>query len=174
MLNAHNALCSFPDKGVSTTSAIGFRISPNFSSSISRTDRFSFVLLTKSGNYYLRTTWPIKIHAKWHRQSSQTSASLISIDRTSVLDLIFIILFPFSLKCSSQVMSATSRWTILFLTNSEYGEANVIIAVSHELLRRGNCDVHIASYSILSKRIADLENGAFGAIPKETTIKVRL
>jgi hypothetical protein len=66
-------------------------------------------------------------------------------------------------------MSSTPRRTILFLTNSEYGEANVIIAVSHELLTRGNCDIHIASYSILSKRIADLENGAFGAIPKETT-----
>jgi hypothetical protein len=77
--------------------------------------------------------------------------------------------FYFILKCSLKVMSSTPRITILFLTNSEYGEANVIIAVSYELLRRGNCDVHIASYSVLSKRIADLENGAFGAIPKETT-----
>ena len=66
-------------------------------------------------------------------------------------------------------MSSIPRRTILFLTNSEYGEANVIIAVSHELLKRGNCDVHIASYAALSKRITDLRDGAFGAVPKETT-----
>jgi len=66
-------------------------------------------------------------------------------------------------------MSITPRRQILFLTNSEYGEAQVVIAVSHELLRRGNCDVHIASYSPLSERVKELNDGAFGAFPKESS-----
>jgi hypothetical protein len=66
-------------------------------------------------------------------------------------------------------MSITPRKKILFLTNSQYGEAQVVIAVSHELLRRGNCDVHIASNSPLSKGVKELDDGAFGAFPKESS-----
>jgi UDP:flavonoid glycosyltransferase YjiC (YdhE family) len=66
-------------------------------------------------------------------------------------------------------MSTTPRKKILFLTNSQYGEAQVVIAVSHELLRRGHCDVHIASHSALSGRVKELDDGAFGASPKESS-----
>ena len=37
------------------------------------------------------------------------------------------------------------RQNILLLTNSEYGQSNVIVAVAYELLLQGEFDVHIAS-----------------------------
>lgn len=62
-----------------------------------------------------------------------------------------------------------NKTTILFLTNSEYGEANVILAAAYELLLHDNCDVHIASYSMLEKRVRDMNNGAFGEVPNPAT-----
>ena len=48
------------------------------------------------------------------------------------------------------------RKKILFLTSSEFGQANVILAVAYELLLRQECDIHIASFAPLQKRIEDL------------------
>jgi hypothetical protein len=48
------------------------------------------------------------------------------------------------------------RKRILFLTSSEYGQANVILAVAHELLLRQEHDIHIASYPSLQGRVKDL------------------
>ena len=45
---------------------------------------------------------------------------------------------------------------ILFLTSSEYGQANVILAVAYELLLLQQYEVHIASFSPLAKRIPDI------------------
>jgi len=45
---------------------------------------------------------------------------------------------------------------ILFLTSSEYGQANVILAVAYELLLRQEYDIHIASFAPLEIRIEDL------------------
>ncbi len=48
------------------------------------------------------------------------------------------------------------RRNILLLTNSEYGQANVMLAVVHELLLQREFDIHIASYPTLGRRINDL------------------
>ncbi|KAK7047221.1 hypothetical protein VNI00_006887 [Paramarasmius palmivorus] len=45
---------------------------------------------------------------------------------------------------------------VLFITNSEYGQANVVLAVAYELAQRPNVKVHIASFSPLRKRVAKL------------------
>lgn len=49
-----------------------------------------------------------------------------------------------------------SRKSILFFTNSEHGQANVVLAVAYEFLLRGEFDVHIASYPALAPRIEHL------------------
>lgn len=56
---------------------------------------------------------------------------------------------------------------ILFLTSSEYGQANVILAVAYELLLRREYEIHIASFAPLSGRIKDLNELAktCGSIP---------
>ncbi|TVY20796.1 Glycosyltransferase sdnJ [Lachnellula arida] len=45
---------------------------------------------------------------------------------------------------------------ILFLTSSEYGQANVILAVAYELLLRREYQVHLASFAVLEDRIREL------------------
>lgn len=51
---------------------------------------------------------------------------------------------------------------ILFLANSEHGQTNIILALSHELLLRNNIDIHIASFPALERRVNKLlhDNGA--------------
>jgi hypothetical protein len=49
-----------------------------------------------------------------------------------------------------------SRKKVLLFTNSEYGQANVILAVAYELLLLGEYEVHIASFKSLRSRINDL------------------
>jgi hypothetical protein len=50
---------------------------------------------------------------------------------------------------------ALPRKRILFTTNSEYGQANVLLAVIYELVHRG-CDVHVASFTPLRSRVDEL------------------
>jgi hypothetical protein len=45
---------------------------------------------------------------------------------------------------------------VLFMTNSEYGQANVILAVAYEFLLRQRYDIHIASFAPLKGRIPAL------------------
>jgi hypothetical protein len=45
---------------------------------------------------------------------------------------------------------------ILFLSSSEYGQANIILAVAYELLLRREDEAHIASFAPLKGRIKDL------------------
>jgi hypothetical protein len=52
---------------------------------------------------------------------------------------------------------------VLFLTASEYGEANVVLAVAYELLLRQKYEVHIGSFSPLQSRVEELNSLA--AIP---------
>lgn len=49
-----------------------------------------------------------------------------------------------------------SRKPILFFTNSEHGQANVILAVAYEFLLRDEFDIHIASYPALAPRVEHL------------------
>ncbi|EPE25405.1 UDP-Glycosyltransferase/glycogen phosphorylase [Glarea lozoyensis ATCC 20868] len=45
---------------------------------------------------------------------------------------------------------------IMFFTSSEYGQANVILAVAYELLLRRKYDIHIVSFEPLKNRIREL------------------
>jgi hypothetical protein len=45
---------------------------------------------------------------------------------------------------------------LLFLTNSEHGQANTMLAVAHDLVLLG-CEVHIASFSPLASRVKTLQ-----------------
>lgn len=65
-------------------------------------------------------------------------------------------------------MASTKR--ILFLTNSEFGEANVVIATAFELLQFPNSAVHIASYSPLLPRVTELQNGDFGTFSPSSSL----
>ena len=45
-----------------------------------------------------------------------------------------------------------SRTKILLLCNAEHGQANIPLAIAHELLIRGDTDVHLCSFPNLKKR----------------------
>ncbi|GFF59528.1 diacylglycerol O-acyltransferase 2A [Aspergillus udagawae] len=45
---------------------------------------------------------------------------------------------------------------VLFLANSEHGQTNIILAITHELLVRGDVHVHIASFPALESRVNKL------------------
>jgi hypothetical protein len=45
---------------------------------------------------------------------------------------------------------------ILFVTNSESGQANTILAMAHEAATRPHVDVHIASFPVLERRVKKL------------------
>ena len=48
------------------------------------------------------------------------------------------------------------RKNILFLTSSEYGQANVVLAIAHELALKHDLDIHIASFLPLQPRVIEL------------------
>lgn len=50
----------------------------------------------------------------------------------------------------------TKRKKITFFTSSEYGQANVVLAVAYELLLRQEYEVNIASFAPLQKRVQEL------------------
>ncbi|KAF2669953.1 hypothetical protein BT63DRAFT_226380 [Microthyrium microscopicum] len=52
--------------------------------------------------------------------------------------------------------SMSSGQSVLFLTNCEFGQSNVVLAVIYELLRKGEFDVHVASWAALETRVLDL------------------
>lgn len=53
---------------------------------------------------------------------------------------------------------AESNTRVLFLANSEHGQTNIILALAHELLLRGDIDIHIGSFPALKKRVDKLLN----------------
>nr|A0A411KZY6.1 RecName: Full=Glycosyltransferase buaB; AltName: Full=Burnettramic acids biosynthesis cluster protein B [Aspergillus burnettii]QBE85641.1 BuaB [Aspergillus burnettii] len=53
---------------------------------------------------------------------------------------------------------------VLFLTNSEFGQSSVVLAVAQELVRQSACEVHVASFSALKQQVEAL-NVAFHALP---------
>jgi hypothetical protein len=55
---------------------------------------------------------------------------------------------------------------VLLFTNSEFGQANVFLAVAYELLQRGH-EVHIASYDRLAKRVQALNDGQYGKLARK-------
>ena len=50
------------------------------------------------------------------------------------------------------------REVVLFLTNSEHGQTNVMLAVAHELLARDEFDLHVGSFPGLHPRITQLQS----------------
>ena len=61
-----------------------------------------------------------------------------------------------SSKTSGSSVEEVGPKKILFFTSSEYGQANVILAVAYELLLRREYEVHVASFAPLKGRIKDL------------------
>jgi hypothetical protein len=57
-------------------------------------------------------------------------------------------------------MAPDTRTAILFITNSESGQANTILALVAELLSRPDIEVHVASFSTLEKRVAVLRENS--------------
>jgi len=57
-------------------------------------------------------------------------------------------------------MSSRNPKTVLFMTASESGQSNSILALSLELLTHPNVDVHVASLPILRKRAEELSSSA--------------
>lgn len=55
--------------------------------------------------------------------------------------------------------------TILFLTNSELGQASVCLAVAHEFLLRPTYTIHIASFAPLRSSISQLNLRAISFLP---------
>jgi len=54
---------------------------------------------------------------------------------------------------------AQNAWTaIFFITNSENGQANTILALVAELLSRPDAEAHVASPAALEMRVATLRN----------------
>lgn len=50
-----------------------------------------------------------------------------------------------------------NRTNVLFLPPAEFGQANIVLAMTSEFLKRDNIDLHIASFSGLEKRVAQLQ-----------------
>jgi hypothetical protein len=68
-----------------------------------------------------------------------------------------------SLRPRSETSVQTTTHTpkkILFYTSSEYGQANVILAVVHELLLLQKYEIHIVSFGSLKYRIKSLNKVA--------------
>lgn len=63
-----------------------------------------------------------------------------------------------------------NRESLLFFTNSEWGQANVILATIHEFLLRDHYEIHLASYSPLKKRVQDFFNTHAGSYPRPFTL----
>jgi len=57
---------------------------------------------------------------------------------------------------SSYAMVQNARTAILFITNSESGQANIILALVAELPSLPNAEVHVASFAALEKRVSSL------------------
>ena len=55
-------------------------------------------------------------------------------------------------------MAQDTPTAVLFITNSESGQANTILALVAELLSRPNTEVHVASFVALEKRVAALRD----------------
>ncbi|KAI0534908.1 hypothetical protein GGR58DRAFT_33846 [Xylaria digitata] len=48
------------------------------------------------------------------------------------------------------------RKTVLFFTNSDFGQANVVLSTAYELLRQNRLNIHIASWAPLKPRLESL------------------
>ena len=54
--------------------------------------------------------------------------------------------------------ASSGQKRVLFLTASEYGESNVVLAVAYELLLRRNYEIHIGSFSPLAARVKEINS----------------
>jgi hypothetical protein len=63
------------------------------------------------------------------------------------------------------------RKRVLFLTGSEFGQAQVSFAIIHELLGHDDVEVHLASFGELRNRLAELEALASSHYGSEKTVE---
>ncbi|KAH8881786.1 UDP-Glycosyltransferase/glycogen phosphorylase [Thozetella sp. PMI_491] len=66
---------------------------------------------------------------------------------------------------------AEARQRLLFFTNSEWGQAHVLLATIHEFLVRDEYEIHLASYSPLKSRLEELFETHSAAYPRPFTIE---
>lgn len=65
---------------------------------------------------------------------------------------------------------APKRPSLLFFTNPEWGQANVILATIHEFLVIDDYDIHLASNSSLQPRLGELLSIHVGSYPRPLNI----
>lgn len=65
---------------------------------------------------------------------------------------------------------ASKRPSLLFFTNPEWGQANVILATIHEFLIIDEYDIHLASYSSLQPRLVELLSTHASSYPRTLQI----
>lgn len=71
-------------------------------------------------------------------------------------------------------MESSQSKRILLFTNSERGQANVVLATAHSLLQHG-CDVHIASFSPLANRVTtEFPRATFHPLHGESMVEALL
>lgn len=72
--------------------------------------------------------------------------------------------------CIDSIAMSTQRSSLLFFTNPEWGQANVILATLHEFLVIDDYDIHLASYSSLRPRLETLLATHSAAYPRPLEI----
>jgi hypothetical protein len=60
------------------------------------------------------------------------------------------------------------RRAVLFFTNSDFGQANVVLSTAYELLRQNRLDIHIASWAPLKPRLEKLSQQAQDENPSQS------
>ena len=60
-----------------------------------------------------------------------------------------------NLNIDAMGSSTTNRTRIVLLCNAEHGQANIPLAIAHELLIRDNIEVHLCSFPNLRERFDD-------------------
>ncbi|KAI0196451.1 hypothetical protein F4808DRAFT_305281 [Astrocystis sublimbata] len=61
-----------------------------------------------------------------------------------------------------------ARKTLIFFTNSDFGQANVVLSTAYELLRQNKHNIHIASWAPLQPRLEKLSQQAQDENPSES------
>lgn len=66
-----------------------------------------------------------------------------------------------------------NRKSVLFFTNSDFGQVNVVLAIVYELLRQNQLDIHIASWPNLKDRLESLSRTVQDADLSQTTPNIQ-
>ncbi|KAI0401914.1 hypothetical protein F4802DRAFT_618296 [Xylaria palmicola] len=64
------------------------------------------------------------------------------------------------------------RKTVLFFTNSDFGQANVVLSTIYELLRQNRLDIHVASWAPLKPRLESLSQRVQDENPSQSVTPI--